>query len=225
MQSAEAMETENCTQDTTYALTKDYKLYCTLKRSFDIILGILAIVLLSPLMIIVSIAIKLNSKGSVIFKQKRVGLNGKYFNIYKFRTMVCNAEDTLKKLTEEQKREFEKNFKLENDPRITSIGKILRKTSLDELPQLLNIVYGNMSIVGPRPIVQNEIYKYGKYTKKLFSVKPGLTGMWQANGRSSTSYQQRIRMDMYYIDNRSLWMDFKIIVKTAMSVLKSEGAC
>lgn len=225
MQSAEAMEAENCTQDTTYALTKDYKLYCTLKRSLDIILGILAIVLLSPLMIIVSIAIKLNSKGSVIFKQKRVGLNGKYFNIYKFRTMVCNAEDTLKKLTEEQKREFEKNFKLENDPRITSIGKILRKTSLDELPQLLNIVYGNMSIVGPRPIVQKEIYKYGKYTKKLFSVKPGLTGMWQANGRSSTSYHQRIRMDMYYIDNRSLWMDFKIIVKTAMSVLKREGAC
>ena len=130
----------------------------------------------------------------------------------------------MRNFTQEQKREFEKNFKLENDPRITKAGNFLRKTSLDELPQLWNIIIGNMSVVGPRPIVEKEIEKYGEYADKLFSVKPGLTGYWQANGRSDTTYEERVQMDMFYIDNCSLLMDIKIILKTFISVIKKEGA-
>ena len=117
-----------------------------------------------------------------------------------------------------------KNFKLENDPRVTKVGDFLRRTSIDELPQLINILNGTMSIVGPRPIVEKEVALYGKYAPKLFSVVPGLTGYWQANGRSDTTYEERIKMDMYYIDNRSLWLDLKIIFKTFGSVIRGEGA-
>ena len=189
------------------------------------ILGaLIGLVLLSPIFLIVAIAIKLDSKGPIIFGHTRRGLHGKDIKVYKFRTMYENSQEIFNNFTKEQKEEFYKNFKLENDPRVTKIGDFLRRTSIDELPQLINILNGSMSIVGPRPIVQKEIDLYGDYANKLFSVVPGLTGYWQANGRSDTTYEERIKMDMYYIDNRGFWLDFKIIIKTFGSVLKGEGA-
>ena len=198
--------------------------YDFVKRFADIICSAIGIILLSPFFIIISIAIKATSKGPVIFVHKRVGKNGKKIGIYKFRSMVMNAEELIEKFTPEQKEEFKKNFKLENDPRITKIGKFLRKTSLDELPQLFNILKGDLSIVGPRPIMEVETKIYGKYKDMLLSVKPGLTGFWAANGRSDTSYKRRRAMEIYYVKNRSLLFDIKIILKTSVSVFKGEGA-
>lgn len=203
---------------------KSYIFYNIVKRTIDIIGSLLGIIALSPLFIIIAISVKLDSKGKIVFGHSRIGKNGEKINVYKFRTMVSNAAEVFEKFTEEQKKEYYTNFKLDNDPRITRVGSFLRKTSLDELPQLFNILKGEMSIVGPRPIVEKEIPKYGIYAEKLFSVIPGLTGYWQANGRSDTSYDERVRMDMYYIDNRSLSMDVKIIFKTVISVIKKEGA-
>ena len=198
--------------------------YDFVKRIADIFCSAIAIILLSPLFIIISIAIKATSKGPVIFVHKRVGKNGKEIGIYKFRSMVVNADALIEKFTPEQKEEFQKNFKLENDPRITKIGKFLRKTSLDELPQLFNILKGDLSIVGPRPIMEVETEIYGKYRDMLLSVKPGLTGFWAANGRSNTSYKKRRAMEIYYVKNRSLLFDIKIIFKTIISVFTGKGA-
>lgn len=198
--------------------------YDFVKRIADIFCSAVAIILLSPLFIIISIAIKATSEGPVIFVHKRVGKNGKEIGIYKFRSMVVNAEALIEKFTPEQKEEFQKNFKLENDPRITKIGKFLRKTSLDELPQLFNILKGDLSIVGPRPIMEVETEIYGKYRDMLLSVKPGLTGFWAANGRSDTSYKKRRAMEIYYVKNRSLLFDIKIIFKTIISVFTGKGA-
>ena len=176
------------------------------------------------LAIIIAILIKFDSPGKIVFGHTRKGKGGKDIKVYKFRTMYENSKEIFDNFTEEQKQEFYKNFKLDNDPRITKIGNFLRRSSIDELPQLINILNGSMSIVGPRPIVEKEIALYGEYAPKLFSVVPGLTGYWQANGRSDTTYQERIKMDMYYIDNRSLGLDLKIIFKTFSSVIKGEGA-
>ena len=198
--------------------------YLFVKRVTDILGALIGLILLSPIFLIVAIAIKLDSKGPIIFGHTRKGLGGKYIKVYKFRTMYENSKEIFDNFTEEQKQEFYKNFKLDNDPRITKIGDFLRRSSIDELPQLINILNGSMSIVGPRPIVEKEIALYGEYAPKLFSVVPGLTGYWQANGRSDTTYQERIKMDMYYIDNRSLGLDLKIIFKTFSSVIKGEGA-
>ena len=205
-------------------VTRGTTFYLIVKRTIDILGALIGLVLLSPIFLIVAIAIKLDSKGPIIFGHNRKGLNGKDIKVYKFRTMYENSKEIFENFTEEQKKEFYINFKLDNDPRITKIGDFLRRTSLDELPQLFNILKGDMSIVGPRPIVEAEIEKYGKYSEKLFSVIPGLTGYWQANGRSDTTYEERIAMDMYYIDNRSTALDFKIIFKTFISVIKKEGA-
>ncbi|WP_138211333.1 sugar transferase [Hathewaya histolytica] len=199
-------------------------IYNLTKRIIDIFGSLIGLILLSPIFIIISVLIKINSRGAIFFSHKRIGRAGKIINVYKFRTMVPNAEDLIEKLPEHQKKEFMENFKLENDPRITSIGKFLRKSSLDELPQLFNILIGNMSIVGPRPIVEKESIKYGQDASKLLSVKPGLTGMWQANGRSDTTYEERVQMDMDYIDNRSFWLDIKIIFQTVIAVIKKRGA-
>lgn len=204
--------------------TKNEKGYLVLKRIFDFIAALIGIILLSPIFLIISILIRRDSKGPIVFGHVRKGLHGRDIKVYKFRTMYENSKEIFENFTEEQKREFYINFKLDNDPRITKIGEFLRKTSLDELPQLFNILKGDMSIVGPRPIVEAEIEKYGKYADKLFSVVPGLTGYWQANGRSDTTYEERVDMDMYYIDNRSISLDLKIIFKTFVSVIKKEGA-
>lgn len=205
-------------------ISMSLKIYSLFKRIFDVVSSTLLLIILSPLFLILIILVKLDSKGPVFFGHKRIGYKGETISVYKFRSMVQNAEEVLRNFTAEQKAEFEKNFKLDDDPRVTKIGAFLRKTSLDELPQLINIIKGDMSVVGPRPIVQKEVVKYGKYADKLFSVKPGLTGFWQANGRSDTTYDERVQMDMYYIDNRSTLLDIKILFKTVIAVIRKEGA-
>lgn len=200
------------------------KAYDILKRFIDIIIGTIGLIVCIPIFIIIGIAIKIDSKGPVFFKHKRIGKHGKKLEIYKFRTMIKNAEEAMKNFTEEQKKEFAENFKLENDPRVTRVGKILRKTSLDELPQIINILKGEMSIIGPRPVVRSELEKYGSNQDKFLSVAPGLTGYWAANGRSDVSYEERMALELYYVNNRSLILDMKIFFKTIGSVLKGRGA-
>lgn len=200
------------------------KVYIKIKRVIDVILASVALILLSPLFAIIAIAIKIDSKGPVFFAHKRIGKNGKIIKLYKFSSMVINAEELIKSFTPEQMREYKENYKLTNDPRITKVGKFLRKTSLDELPQLINIINGDLSIIGPRPVVADELEKYGVNKDKFLSVTPGLTGYWAANGRSNTTYEQRMEMELYYIDNLSLKMDIKVFFKTILSVLKKEGA-
>ena len=200
------------------------KVYIKIKRVIDVILASVALILLSPLFAIIAIAIKIDSKGPVFFAHKRIGKNGKIIKLYKFRSMVINAEELIKSFTPEQMREYKENYKLTNDPRITKVGKFLRKTSLDELPQLINIINGDLSIIGPRPVVADELEKYGVNKDKFLSVTPGLTGYWAANGRSNTTYEQRKEKEMKYIDNLSLKMDLKVLFKTILSVLKKEGA-
>lgn len=200
------------------------KAYDILKRFIDIIIGTIGLIICIPIFIIIGVAIKIDSKGPVFFKHKRIGKHGKKLEIYKFRTMIENAEEAMKNFTEEQKKEFAENFKLENDPRVTRVGKILRKTSLDELPQIINILKGEMSIIGPRPVVKSELEKYGSNQDKFLSVAPGLTGYWAANGRSDVSYEERMALELYYVNNRSLFLDMKIFFKTIGSVLKGRGA-
>lgn len=203
---------------------EDSIIYRILKRFLDIVLSVIGLVLLSPILLIVAILIKLESKGPVFYSHKRLGKNREGINLYKFRSMYENSSEIFKDFTDEQKKEYYENFKLEDDPRVSKIGDFIRKTSIDELPQLVNVIKGDMSLVGPRPIVKDEVLKYGEYADKFFSVIPGITGYWQANGRSDTTYEERVQMDMYYVENRGLILDFKIIVKTFISVLKKEGA-
>lgn len=200
------------------------KVYIKIKRVIDVILASVALILLSPLFAIIAIAIKIDSKGPVFFAHKRIGKNGKIIKLYKFRSMVINAEELIKSFTPEQMKEYKENYKLTNDPRITKVGKFLRKTSLDELPQLINIINGDLSIIGPRSVIADELEKYGTNKDKFLSVTPGLTGYWAANGRSNTTYEQRMEMELYYIDNLSLKMDIKVFFKTILSVVKKEGA-
>lgn len=199
-------------------------LYGFIKRCFDVISSIIAIIIISPLYLLIAIIVKLESQGTIFFKHERLGKDGKKIKVYKFRTMVINAQQILNNMPDEMKREFEKSFKLEDDPRITKVGKFLRQSSLDELPQLVNIIKGEMSVVGPRPIVVKELEKYGECGDKLLTIKPGLTGNWQVNGRSNTSYKQRVQLDMDYIDTRSFSRDMVIIAKTMGVVYKKIGA-
>ena len=200
------------------------RVYIVVKRFLDIFLSLIGLVLLSPFFLIIAIIIKLDSKGPVFFVHSRIGEKGKPIGIYKFRTMVENAEELVKIFSEEQKKEFEESYKLQDDPRVTRIGKFLRKTSLDELPQILNILKGELSIIGPRPVIEEELEKYEENKEKFLSVKPGLTGYWAANGRSDTSYEERIQMELYYVDHISLKLDIQIFFKTIIVVLKKEGA-
>lgn len=201
---------------------KTKRLYDVFKRFLDIIVSLTAIILLSPLFLIVCLAIKINSKGPMLFAQERMGFQGKSFYLYKFRSMVINAEQLIEKLPPDQKKEYMENFKLENDPRITSIGKFIRKTSIDELPQLFNILKGDISCVGPRPVVKKEIEKYGDQKDKLLSIKPGLTGYWQSHRKVSTTYEERIQMELFYVDNYSMWLDIKVILKTFLVLIKGQ---
>lgn len=198
-----------------------------LKRLIDFTLSLFLIISLSPLLVLISILIKITSPGPIFFKHKRLGLNGKLIDVYKFRTMVVNAQEVLEKILSEHpdlKKEYEKTFKLKDDPRLTKIGKILRKTSLDELPQLFNVIKGDMSLVGPRPIVLEEINMYKEHGKYLLRVLPGVTGLWQVSGRNNVDYEERIKMDMQYIMNWNLWLDLNILFKTIPAVLKKDGA-
>lgn len=198
-----------------------------LKRSTDLLVALAACIFLLPVLIPIALLIRLSDGGPAIFKQKRVGLNGREFLCYKFRSMHIDSKRQLAELLERDPRaraEWKATQKLENDPRITKLGNFLRKSSLDELPQLLNIIKGDMSIVGPRPIVQSEIEKYGEYFEHYKSVRPGLTGLWQVSGRSETTYDERVALDVTYVNQRSFFADLKIIAMTIPAVLTSEGA-
>lgn len=196
--------------------------YLKAKRIIDITISIIILLLTWPLLIIIAIAIKIDSKGPVIFKHERIGQNGKKIKVYKFRTMVNNAEELINKFTPQQKEEWEEYYKLKNDPRITRVGKILRSTCLDELPQIINILKGELSIVGPRPITLKELEKYGEQKEKFTSVKPGITGYWQINGKNDVIYNERIKLELYYVENMSFKLDVKILFKTIGLILKGK---
>ena len=197
------------------------------KRIFDITATVIGGILILPVIAIVAILIYLDSPGPIVFGHKRVGQGGKEFPCYKFRSMVPNAQEALEiylKENPEAREEWERDFKLKDDPRVTKIGKFLRKTSLDELPQLWNVLIGDMSLVGPRPIVRAEVEKYGEYINDFYLVPPGITGVWQVSGRSDTTYEERVLMDSWYVHNWSVWIDIVYLVKTVLAVLKGKGA-
>ena len=196
---------------------KNKKLYTHIKYLLDIVTSIIFLIIGFPIFFLIAISIKLSSSGPIFYSHKRLGKNNRYFNCIKFRTMYPESSDILQNLLEKNddiKKEFEKNHKIKNDPRITPIGKILRKTSLDEIPQFLNVIRSEMSIVGPRPIVKEEIIKYGEAFKKVCSIKPGITGLWQVSGRNNLTYKKRIFLDLVYVENHNLLMDIKIIIRT-----------
>lgn len=197
------------------------------KRILDLVLSAIALLLLSPLLIAVSIAIKLDSDGPVFYRHRRLGRNMREFSVLKFRTMHRDADRRLQALLDSDPKlraEFEATFKLKNDPRVTRVGRFLRKYSIDELPQFFNILAGEMSFVGPRPIVADEVKYYKDYSLLMFRVRPGATGLWQVSGRSDTSYENRVRLDTRYVQEWTLWDDIKIIAKTPAAVLKRRGA-
>ena len=189
----------------------------TLKRIGDIIFSLIVLTLGSPIFILIAILVKLSSPGSVFYIQKRVGRNYREFGCIKFRTMYKDADDLLPNLLEKyplMRKEFEKDFKLRQDPRITKLGRFLRRSSLDELPQFFNVLKGEMSVVGPRPIVSNEIIKYSLFMEEVISVRPGLTGLWQVSGRNNLSYKKRVELDLFYARNRNFLLDLEIIILT-----------
>ena len=195
------------------------------KRVFDVVSCLIGLIVLSPIYLIVAVAIKLEDpKGKVFYSHNRIGKDGRIIPVYKFRSMFSNSDELFKQFTLEQKAEFEEFQKLKNDPRVTKVGKFIRKTSLDELPQLINVIKGEMSVVGPRPIVELELERYGSNKEAYLSVLPGSTGMWQAYGRSDTTYDERIKLDVYYVKNQNFGLDMKIIFNTIISVLAGKGA-
>ena len=196
-----------------------------LKRLLDILAGLFGVIISSPIMLITAIAIKLDSPGPVLFKQTRVGQNGRHFKIYKFRSMYIDAEARKKELMAQNELQGGVMFKMKNDPRITRVGKFIRKTSIDELPQFFNIVQGTMSLVGTRPPTLDEVEKYQRKQWRRISIKPGLTGMWQVSGRSNIKdFDEIVELDTEYIDNWTLWLDIKIILKTVLVLLKHNDA-
>lgn len=198
--------------------------YFLVKRLIDILLASAILLLSSALFAIIAVLVRMDSTGPIFFRRKVIGKHGKSFDMYKFRSMVDGAEQILDQ-NDDLKSEYYVSCKLKQDPRITNIGKFLRKTSLDELPQLLNVLLGNMTFVGPRPIHHDEVEIYGPQVERFKTVTPGITGIWQTCGRSETSYEERVRMDMQYIDQRSILLDLWIIISTVPAVLLKRGAC
>lgn len=198
------------------------------KRLFDICFSLVVLVCCFPLFCLIALLVGFTSKGLVIYGHERIGRNGRTFRCYKFRTMYSDAEERLNEIFRQDpllKEEWTSTHKLKQDPRVTSIGLFLRKTSLDELPQFWNVLKGDLSVVGPRPMVKVELERHlGRKAPVILSVKPGLTGLWQVSGRSNTSYAERIRLDEEYIQNQSLLMDFKLILKTIPAIFSSRGA-
>ncbi|OMH38659.1 multidrug MFS transporter [Bacillus thuringiensis] len=202
-------------------------MYLCLKRTMDLIGAIVGLIIFSPIFLLISILYMTgDNKGPIFFKQIRMGKNGKEFYIYKFRSMIVNAEEKLKRNEILYRKYIDNNYKLEpsEDPRITKVGQFLRKTSLDELPQFLNVLKGDMSLVGPRPVVQEELIEYGKRKDEFLSVKPGLTGYWQVSGRSDVGYPERVELELHYIYNCSILFDMKIIFLTMVHVIMRKGA-
>ena len=197
------------------------------KRIFDLVLTIFGGILISPILLAITLAVAFENHGRIIFAHRRVGMYGKKFFCYKFQTMVPDAEEKLKIYLEKNpaaRKEWNETFKLTHDPRVTKLGSFLRRTSLDELPQLWNVIRGEMSLVGPRPIVEEEISRYGENIREYYMVLPGITGMWQVSGRSDTTYEERVSMDTWYVKNWSVWIDIMYLFKTVKAVLTSRGA-
>ncbi len=194
-----------------------------IKRLIDISIALIGLLLSSPILLITAVAIKIEDRGPVLYRRRCVGLHGSEFDAFKFRSMCLNADEVL--LSNRTLREsFERNFKLRDDPRITHVGKVIRKYSIDELPQLWNILAGQMSTVGPRMITRSELVNYGESADLFLSVKPGLSGYWQTSGRQNKSYEDRVQMDISYIRNWSLALDIRILLKTPFKVIRGEGA-
>ena len=198
-----------------------------IKRAMDLGLCLMGSIVILPLVLVLALLIRLDSKGPVFYKQRRIGRGGQEIYVHKFRTMVPNADEILKDYlarNPEMAREWEEDHKLRHDPRVTKIGHFLRKTSLDELPQLYDVVRGTMSLVGPRPIVEDERAKYGSVFNDYIRVRPGITGLWQISGRNDTSYSRRVDYDFYYVSNWNVWLDIWILVRTVPVVLFGRGA-
>ena len=194
-----------------------------LKFALDIFISITALLLLGPIMLFLALAIKLDSPGPVIHRRRVMGIHGREFDAFKFRTMHADGDEILDSYPE-LKKELAQNFKLKQDPRVTKMGHVLRKTSLDELPQLFNVIRREMSLVGPRIITPAEVAKYEKWDLNLMTVRPGITGLWQVSGRSDVTYEERVRLDMHYIRNWSIWLDIQLLFQTIPAVLRSRGA-
>jgi lipopolysaccharide/colanic/teichoic acid biosynthesis glycosyltransferase len=193
-----------------------------LKRAGDVFFALTVLVIGSPLLVLIALVVKFTSKGSIFYSQRRIGRGYKGFGCLKFRTMRKGADQILRDILERDpllREEYQRDFKLKNDPRITPIGRFLRRTSLDELPQLLNILKGQMSVVGPRPIVWDELERYGRQMDVVLSVRPGLTGLWQVSGRNNLPYETRVKLDLYYVRHRTFWLDLRIILRTIGVVL------
>ena len=207
----------------TFTTTPKNELMLLLRRIFDFVGSIILILILSPVFLLITLAIGLDSRGPAIYRQVRCGLNGRRFTFYKFRSMVQGAETRKGDLLAHNLMDGPV-FKMKNDPRVTRAGRFLRKTSLDELPQLFNVLRGDMSFVGPRPPIPEEVEKYEGWQRRRLSMKPGITGLWQVSGRNQIDFQQWMKLDLEYIDNWSMWLDFKILIKTILVVLLRKGA-
>lgn len=196
-------------------------------RMFDLVLATMALIAVFPLMIVIAVLVYLSDRGPIFYAQRRIGKDGKSFYCFKFRSMVTNADARLRELLErdpQARAAWDLDHKLKNDPRITPIGGFLRKSSLDELPQLFNVLMGDMSLVGPRPIVEAEVIRYGRYFHSYCSVRPGITGLWQVNGRNNVSYRRRVAFDVIYARNNSLVLNVKILFATVPAILLSRGS-
>ncbi|WP_424767446.1 sugar transferase [Paenibacillus sp. sgz302251] len=205
-------------------LRRGFSIYSVLKRAIDIVGSLIGLVLLSPLLAFLALLIKLEDpKGPVFFYQTRIGKNEKQFQMFKLRSMTTNAEEKLKELLG-QNEISGAMFKMKNDPRITKVGRFIRKTSLDELPQLLNVLRGEMSLVGPRPPLTREVAEYTEYDKLRLTVTPGCTGLWQVSGRNRLSFKQMVELDIAYIEKRCIWLDIKIMLRTVKAVVASHDA-
>lgn len=217
---------ESHTHSTAVPIPPRSALSITLKRAVDIMGAVIVCLVFSPLMLVIALFMR-REGGPLIYRHRRIGHNGKVFECLKFRTMVPNAEQALRDLLERSpdlKAEWLRDHKLRNDPRVTSVGRFLRRTSLDELPQLWNVIRGEMSLVGPRPVVREELMRYGRNLRIYLSAKPGITGLWQVMGRNDTDYRRRVAMDVCYVRNQNLLLDLYILLKTTRVVLGGGGA-
>ena len=218
---------DSSTEYLTHDISIKKYLYFGVKRLFDILIALIGCLFLLPIILIVKISYLLHKDfDSIFFRQKRIGKNGKEFNLYKFRSMVPNADEELKELLKDPKykEEWDLNQKFEHDPRITSMGNILRKTSLDELPQFINILIGDMSLIGPRPLVPGELDSHNGNHELYESVRPGISGWWAANGRSATTYERRLELEYYYVQHCGLILDIRCVFRTIKAVIYKTGA-
>lgn len=215
-------------EDVSYLVSQQASFERACKRGLDVSVAAIMIFLLLPLMVCICVLVRLGSAGPVLFRQARIGMGGRKFECLKFRTMILDADAALQELSKkspEARYEWEQTFKLKKDPRITLFGHFLRRTSLEELPQLFNVLAGEMSLVGPPPVVAAETSRYGNALPVYLSVRPGLTGLWQVSGRSECSYAVRVALDEQYVRTWSLWNDVKIIMRTVDVVLRQRGSC